>query len=140
MAAPGKPEMTLERKTILVVDDEVFLREILVDLFKMDRARVLEADNGVDALAIVMNDSVDVVITDARMPGGDVVTLIRALAALPYPKPLVFFCSGFSDLSDDEAKSLGVRDVFVKPFDVFKVRDSILSHLTNHPAKPAGKV
>jgi CheY-like chemotaxis protein len=64
-------------KTILVVDDDFAIRTLLEDDLKDEGYRVLTADNARDALKIVEQEALDLVILDIRMPGMD------GLEALP---------------------------------------------------------
>ncbi len=64
-------------KTILVVDDDRAIRELLVEELMEDGYQVLSVDNARDALKIVENEPLDLVILDIRMPGMD------GLEALP---------------------------------------------------------
>ena len=55
--------------TILVVDDEPDLGELVAFEFELVGANVLSASNGKGALELVQNNSIDVVVSDIRMPG-----------------------------------------------------------------------
>ncbi|MBM4293984.1 MAG: response regulator [Deltaproteobacteria bacterium] len=64
-------------KTILVVDDDLNLRNLLEEELRENGYQVLVAGNAMEALAIVQNQPLDLVILDIRMPGMD------GLEALP---------------------------------------------------------
>jgi DNA-binding response OmpR family regulator len=64
-------------KTILVVDDDEPIRILLTEELTEDGYRVITASNARDALKLVENESLDLVILDIRMPGMD------GLEALP---------------------------------------------------------
>jgi DNA-binding response OmpR family regulator len=64
-------------KTILVVDDDEPVRNLLKEELTDDGYRVITASNARDALKLVENESLDLVILDIRMPGMD------GLEALP---------------------------------------------------------
>lgn len=115
--------------TVLVVDDEDELREIFADEFRTLGAKVFEARQGVEALEILKSEKIDVVLSDVRMPGGDGISLVRNIDKEIRPKPILFLCSGFSEHSFDEMRSLGVIDVFGKPFDWTQIVNAIESAL-----------
>lgn len=115
----------LDGKSILVVDDEPDLREILSDEFSLDGAKVSEAPNGKEALKKCEAEAFDVVVSDLRMPGGDGVVLARELKARHSEKPLVFLMTGFADLTAEEAYEIGVEGFFSKPFHLETVRQNV---------------
>ena len=70
-------------KTILVVDDESALVETLTDLLQYEGYRVISANNGETALARLLNDKPDLILTDFMMPLSNGLDLIRSVHALP---------------------------------------------------------
>ncbi|MBC7793564.1 MAG: response regulator, partial [Clostridia bacterium] len=56
-------------KTILVVDDSTTLRQLTRAPLEAAGHRVLEAQNGVEALVVLRNGSVDLIVVDINMPG-----------------------------------------------------------------------
>ena len=68
------------RKNILIVDDEQLIRQgflARLEYLKIERDEVFEAASGREALEIVRQHPVDIVVTDIRMPDLDGLTLIR---------------------------------------------------------------
>ena len=57
------------KRTILVVDDEKYIREGLVAALEMDGYTGLQAQDGEEAWKTITAEPVDMVITDLRMPG-----------------------------------------------------------------------
>lgn len=115
----------LNGKVILVVDDEADLREILRDEFGFEGATVLEASNGVEALQIVKDKSVDVILSDIRMPGGDGRTLAREVRALHPFQPAIILITGFADLHAEEAFDIGADGYMTKPFHLEKLKKEV---------------
>ena len=68
--------------TILVVDDEQPLRDLLADVLELDGHRVLVAANGREALAIARRDRPDLVVSDVMMPLLNGVRLCQQLKAI----------------------------------------------------------
>lgn len=114
--------MQLKDATVLIVDDELVLLEILGAWFARVAGRVLVAANGAEALEILKANHVDVVITDLRMPVMDGATLLRRIKTLGKPWPSVIFVTGFSDFTPREAYDLGAEALLEKPMD----RDELL--------------
>ncbi len=67
------------RRTILVVDDEMDIREMLVDILRSARHRVVTAVSGREALQRLAEERFDVIITDIRMPDVDGVALYQQI-------------------------------------------------------------
>ncbi|NDG86173.1 MAG: response regulator, partial [Proteobacteria bacterium] len=93
----------LQDKSVLVVDDEPMLREILRDVLEFEGARVCEAAHAKDALARLSQEPVDAVISDIRMPGGDGFELLAGIRDRDTGMPVVLMITGFSDISAELA-------------------------------------
>lgn len=107
----------LERRTILVVDDEQDLREMVAFEFELRGSHVLAASNGASALDIIDSEPVDAVVTDIRMSGCDGIALLNTLRARDPVRPVVVFITAYdSDLSPCEAYRMGAEGIFAKPF------------------------
>lgn len=112
-------------KKILVVDDEADLREILREELIYDGADVIEAQNGINALEILKKSSVDAVLSDMRMPGGDGAVLTRKIREVFGSKPVVILLTGFADLSSEEAYSIGADGYVNKPFHLSELKKTL---------------
>ncbi len=120
--------MNFENKNILVTDDEPIMREILCDLFQNLGCITFEASNGKEAYNIAMQNQIDVVISDIRMPGGSGVELLENLRAKHPSQPIVILISGYSDLSMEDALKKGAQSMISKPFD----RKSLLTTIEKY--------
>jgi CheY-like chemotaxis protein len=102
----------MPKPTILVVDDESSLREIIVRSLQTEGYRVIEAGDGQQALALLDQDELDIalVITDIRMPRMDGYELAERITVRPSPLPIIFI-SGY----DQGGISLP-GSIFAKPF------------------------
>jgi two-component system cell cycle sensor histidine kinase/response regulator CckA len=116
----GVPMPTrLSKATILVVDDEVSLRQLLARQLRSEGYQVLEAGYGMEALDVARTspEPIHLVLSDIRMPGMPGTTLARHLVA-EYPDVRVVFMSAhpvdeLTSLSDGR----GTITVLAKPFD-----------------------
>ena len=88
--------MKLTEAAILLVDDESELLEIFGSWLTAAGCRNLHtAENGEDALAVLKTVSIDLLVTDVRMPIIDGITLVRRLGEMEEPVPSIVFVSGF---------------------------------------------
>lgn len=122
-------------KTILVVDDEPDLREILKDEFEFTGAKVLEAPNGKVAIEMVKTNDIDCVVSDIRMPGGDGIYMLRAIKQYNFRKPAVILTTGFADIHPSEAFEIGVEGFITKPFDLDAVREVVEGYVVKGPQR-----
>jgi diguanylate cyclase (GGDEF)-like protein len=106
----------MDQTTILVVDDELFFRQLYRDLLQDTGAQVEVYDNGDDAINRLAKGGVDLVLTDMVMPGRCGLEVLRAARALVDP-PEVILVTGHASLeSAIHALKNGARDYLVKPF------------------------
>lgn len=117
--------------SILIVDDEPDLLDVFGDQFSHRGAQVFRASNGTQAWELLQKQQVDIVFSDIRMPGGDGVELAKNIQKMPHPKPKVFLCSGFSDISLGDAQKYGVITIFPKPFKMEAIAEIILNSLNS---------
>jgi DNA-binding response OmpR family regulator len=116
-----KKRKRLEGRSILVVDDEPDLREIVAEELAVEGARVRQAGSGNEALALLRREPAALVVSDIRMPGGDGVFLLRELKKEDVNAPVVMLMTGFADLSVIDAFDLGAEAYYAKPFHLEEV-------------------
>src|SRR5688572_8331278 len=114
--------MLPERKQILVVDDEPNLRRVLRAQLERDGYDVHTAEDGEQALALLREHHIDLVITDLRMPRLDGMELLRRIAAFEDPAPVVMITAHGTVDTAVEALKTGAFDYITKPFDQAEVR------------------
>ncbi|EPL11289.1 HD domain-containing phosphohydrolase [Pseudomonas sp. CF161] len=90
--------VTQHRPTILLVDDEEPILNSLRRLLRSQPYEILLADSGAKALEILGQRPVDVVMSDARMPGMDGATLLAHIHRL-YPSTLRILLTGYADMT-----------------------------------------
>jgi two-component system chemotaxis response regulator CheY len=107
-------------KTIMIVDDSVTIRQMVVFTLKGAGYQVVEAVDGVDALAKIGAQKVDLVITDLNMPNMNGIELTRQLrAAAPYRfTPILLLTTESHAEKKAEGKSAGATGWIVKPFQI----------------------
>jgi two-component system cell cycle sensor histidine kinase/response regulator CckA len=115
-----KPVRSSAEGTILVVDDEAPVRSIAVNMLKYLGYKVLEAQDGEEAISILMaNTSIDVVMMDVYMPKLSGRETYRQMQTLGLDVPVIV-CSGFM-VEPDEFIAMGqgrnnTVDVIQKPY------------------------
>lgn len=105
-------------KKILIVDDSASMRQMVSFTLKSNGYEVIEAVDGVDALAKAKATTVNMVITDLNMPKMDGITLIKELRKNPSTKfvPIVMLTTESQAEKKQEGKNAGASGWIVKPF------------------------
>ncbi|KMS56440.1 chemotaxis protein CheY [Novosphingobium barchaimii LL02] len=110
--------------TVLIVEDEIFIRMIGVDMLEDSGFRVLEAKNADEALEILKNGAdVEVLFTDIRMPGKMDGLELAEFVHTRWPGIKLLITSGHCRLSADEVPD-GGRFV-AKPYKLETVVEQI---------------
>src|SRR2546425_8186309 len=107
---------------ILVVDEGRSMREFLAIRLKKEGYDVLSADRGDAALETVRRESIDLMITDVRMPQMDGLTLVRAVKDVA-PSVVILVITAYSSTDTAvEAMKLGAYDYLEKPFKLDEIK------------------
>ncbi len=108
--------MMADQSKILVVDDELFFRQLYRDLLEDVGYAVVVCSSGDEAVRLLEAEAFDLVLSDVVMPGRSGIDVLRFAKALPSP-PEVVMVTGYASL-DSAIESLknGARDYLVKPF------------------------
>lgn len=107
--------MQLKMATILLVDDEPILLEIMATWLSRHAGKVLIAEDGNDALRTMAAHEIDLVLSDIRMPVMSGIALLKKINELGPRRPRVIFITGFSDISSRQAHDLGAEAILEKP-------------------------
>lgn len=103
-------------RTVLVVDDEPDLCELLVCELESLHFKVISALCGDDALALLHQHKIDLVVSDIRMPRMDGVTLLRRVRQeVAGGGPPFILMTGYAEITLEEAFDLGACGIFAKP-------------------------
>ena len=129
-------EQILEnKKSILVVDDEEDIRDILESILVFEGYEVTLAADGIQAFDELSKKSFDLVLTDLRMPRASGIDLLKKMETLPMRIP-VLAMTGFADFTLNELTRLGVFAVVAKPFNESKLLEQIRRCLISTTPEP----
>ena len=109
-------EDILKGKTLLVVDDETDLRDIVASELEFMGAKVFQAENILTAQKILNQNLIDLIVSDIRMPGGTGVDLLDIIKARDENVPPVILITGFADITLEDAFHKGAEALLNKPF------------------------
>ena len=103
-------------KTILIVDDDVFIRNLVTSLLMREGFKVIGAENGVVALELLNKELCDLVIVDIMMPvmnGYLLTTEIRK----EYDIPIILLTAKSQIEDKEKGFESGTDDYIIKPFE-----------------------
>ncbi|NPU98623.1 MAG: sigma-54-dependent Fis family transcriptional regulator [Candidatus Omnitrophica bacterium] len=108
--------------TILVADDEAKLRKILTLALMEDGHEILEAKDATEAVEIIQNTSLSLVITDLRMPGGWGMEVLKAVKQTSHYIPVIILTAYGTIENAVEALKNGAHDYLLKPCDLDEIK------------------
>lgn len=126
--------------TVLVVDDEKPIQDLLRTVLEANGYRVLVAGNGAEGLLLHQTDTIDVTILDMIMPDTDGVEMLSTLTEESPHVKIVAMTGASGDMNFlDVAKQCGIRHVFEKPFDMKALLKAIQAELACEPTVVAAQ-
>jgi two-component system chemotaxis response regulator CheY len=122
----------------LIVDDSSVMRKIVERCLRqagMDLGTVFEASNGAEALALVSENTFDLILSDINMPVMDGLEFVRQLKGMDIAKniPIVMITTEGGERSVLEALSLGAKGYIRKPFTPDQVKEHVMPVLRSKP-------
>jgi len=112
-------------ETILVIDDDLYMRDILEDLLSLDEYSVISAENGVEGIEKFKEHNPELVLTDLVMPKKDGLSFIQEVKD-ENPEARIIAVSGSSDLNlISDVVSAKVNRILTKPFNIDELLDAV---------------
>ena len=113
-------------KKILIVDDELSVREMVAEMLANNTTQVFLAENGIQALQILADENINLVVTDIVMPKENGIDLIMDIKK-SYPVIPVVAMSGGGGIEGrfnylEIAKLVGANQILEKPFSAETLR------------------
>ncbi|WP_051525179.1 response regulator transcription factor [Exiguobacterium artemiae] len=107
--------------TILIVDDEADIRQLLRLYLQNENYLILEAANGEEALELVQQQPIDLMVLDVMMPVRDGFSTVQALRQANYMFPVLMLTAKQEDLDKIQGLTFGADDYIGKPFNPLEV-------------------
>jgi DNA-binding response OmpR family regulator len=106
---------TIATATVLVVDDEPMVREVVARYLELDGLRVEQAADGTAAVEWLVDHRPDLVVLDIMLPGTDGLSILRQLRAAG-DVPVILLTARVDEIDRVLGLELGADDYVVKPF------------------------
>ncbi len=112
---------------ILAVDDSTSMREMVAATLRDAGHEVVQAEDGVSALACARDTVFELVIADVNMPNMDGISLVRALRGLPQYRftPILMLTTETAAELKQAGRAAGATGWMQKPFDPQRLLDTI---------------
>jgi len=124
-ALPSLVTTEITKHEILVVDDEKNMRRILCSMLEKQGYLVHTAEDGLQAVAILAENPISVLITDIKMPNMDGMALFNHTFAHHPDIPVILITAHGTVDSAVEALKKGASDYITKPFDLVEMRQVV---------------
>jgi two-component system chemotaxis response regulator CheY len=120
----------MKRPRVLIVDDSSVMRKIMERSLRqagLDIGHVVEAGNGIEALAAVREEPFDLILSDINMPAMDGLEFLRQLNKMDDAKgtPVVMVTTEGSETRVAEALSIGAKGYIRKPFTADQIKECV---------------
>lgn len=112
-------------ESVLVVDDEPLVCDLLVQFLSLRGYRALGVKDGHDALRIVGDTPPDAILLDMIMPGMAGIDVLRALREKEYPGGIIIMTGSQSEELLEKAWALGPQEILMKPVDLDRLLTAI---------------
>lgn len=103
---------------ILVVEDDHDLRDLFCTVLKEHNYNAIAAEDGQEALDIISEQHIDLIITDVMMPNMDVITMLSSLRNAHYTLPILLISAKSTPDDIRTGFDNGSDDYMIKPVDV----------------------
>jgi len=116
--------------TIMVVDDFDMIRELVSLILRKEGHEVLESRNGREALDLLSDNKIDMLITDLNMPEMDGIELVKTVRSRPGLGfvPIVMISSEILEARKQKAYEAGINDWVPKPFIAKQLRNVLTKY------------
>lgn len=107
--------------TVLVVDDEQLVRDLLVQFLSLRGYRALGVKEGPEAISMVEQSSPDLILLDLMLPGMNGVEVLRRLRDKHFSGAIIIVTGSYDEELLQDAWSLHPQEVITKPIDLDKL-------------------
>jgi two-component system, OmpR family, phosphate regulon response regulator OmpR len=130
-------QTTARPNTILVVDDDVRIRDLLRRYLTQEGFGVLVAEDGKALSRVLQRESVDLIVLDLMMPGEDGLSICRQLRAGGDRTPIIMLTAKGDDVDRIVGLEVGADDYLGKPFNPRELLARIHAVLRRRPPSEA---
>ncbi len=121
---------------IAVVDDEIKIREMITSYLTNESFEVVEAENGVEAIHLIENQKIDLVLLDVMMPHMDGLQALREIRTRTKKMPVIMLTAKSEEIDKLLGLEMGADDYITKPFSMRELVARIKTVLRRSAPEP----
>ncbi|MGF9947204.1 DNA-binding response regulator [Priestia megaterium] len=125
----------MPERTILIVDDEVEIRNLTSIYLKNEGYQVVDAPNAVTAMDILKKQKIDLIILDVMMPGMNGIDACLKIRE-EHNMPIIFLSAKTEDMDKIHGLASGAEDYVTKPFNPLELMARVKSQLRRYYMAP----
>lgn len=126
----------MNRKRILIIEDDAAIRRGLVDALRFAGFETLESGEGIAGLAAAFESDCDLVLLDLVLPGCDGLTILREVRQARPTLPVIILTARAAEDDRVHGLRLGADDYVIKPFSIKELMARIEAVLRRSPERP----
>jgi two-component system chemotaxis response regulator CheY len=119
------------KKVVLIAEDSPSIRKFVSISLKVQGYDIIQASDGMEALEILPQNKIDLIITDLNMPNIDGFELIKIIRANDEYKeiPIIILSSLTSNTEIERGLQFGANSYLLKPFDSKRMQYEVSKYL-----------
>lgn len=121
----------MEKETILIVDDEKEIRDLIDIYLKNEGYNTLKAENGISALELLKNNNIDLILLDIMMPKMDGIETCMKIRE-DKNTPIIMLSAKSEDIDKIMGLTTGADDYITKPFNPLELVARVKSQLRRY--------
>ena len=120
------------KKNILIVDDEKMILNLLAHNLEKEGYNVIEAGDGLEAIDIVQNKKVDLILLDVMLPKLDGLSVCKRIKNMDVNIPILMVTAKDDELDKILGLELGADDYITKPFNIRELLARVKANLRKY--------
>jgi two-component system OmpR family response regulator len=118
--------------TVLVAEDEMYIRDLITKNLEKHGYNILQADDGKKGYDLFLENHVDLIISDIMMPHTDGITLVKKIRQLNEDIPVIMLTALDTFQDKEKGFTSGADDYIVKPVDMNELILRVKAHLRRY--------
>ena len=122
-------KISINNKTILVVDDNRINRIVTRKMLEKYKANPIVAEGGIEAIKLVKENTIDLILMDINMPGMDGLEATSIIRSFNENIPIIALTAVEIEEMRDSIQNSTICDIIIKPYDELVFVETILKHI-----------